>query len=321
MLDMESIPTIDTIDLASIPQGKYKYWLKLVLNGMGAPIKVPILVVKGKQPGPVFGLTAALHGNELNGISIIQKLFKEIDVQKLNGTVVGVPVMNVPSFHRKKRRFIDNTDLNHIMPGKPNGSVSEIYAWRLVDKIIKHLDYLVDLHTASNGRVNSLYVRADMSNKIVRQMALLQNPQLIVHNPPNDKTLRGVANEMNIPAITLEIGNPNLFQRGIVQDGLIGLRNLMSFLGLTKDALVKATEEIVICKSSYWLYTQVGGILTVYPWLLEKVEKGQNIATLKNIFGDILQEYYAPEDGVVIGRSVNPVNLAGGRILHLGIEE
>ena len=180
---------------------------------MGQPVQVPIIVARGHQDGKVLGLTAAVHGNELNGIPVIQRIFGEIDINELKGVIVGVPVVNVPSLHRKKRRFIDGTDLNHIMPGKANGTVSQVYAHRVVTRIIHQFDYLIDLHTASFGRINSYYIRADMSDLVVNDMARLQNAQIIVHNPPSDGTLRGTANEMNIPAITLEVGNPNTFQK------------------------------------------------------------------------------------------------------------
>ena len=232
---------------------------------------------------------------------------------------MGVPIVNVPSYLRKQRRFLDGVDLNHIMPGNPNGTVSQVYAWRVVNKLIKHFDYLLDLHTASNGRINSYYIRADMSDEEVRKMALLQNAQIIVHNPPSDGTLRGAADEMDIPAITLEVGNPNLFQKGMVRDGLTGIHNLLSYLNMTDDMVEEISDETVICKRSYWLYSDIGGLLYVYPNVAQIIEKGQTIATVRNIFGDIIKEYQAPERGIVIGKSVSPVNQTGGRILHLGI--
>ena len=213
----DNIKIIQELKVEDAPKGTIsRYWLHVVTDGMGVPIRVPIIVAKGNREGKVLGITAAVHGNELNGIPVIQRLFKEINIDELKGTIVGVPVINVPSLIRKKRRFIDGTDLNHIMPGKPDGTVSQVYAWRIVNRIVKEFDYLIDLHTASNGRINSYYIRADMEDPIVREMALLQNAQIIVHNPPSDGTLRGTADEMKIPAITLEVGNPNTFQKGMI---------------------------------------------------------------------------------------------------------
>ena len=211
----KTTPVIKEFKIADMPKGAItRLWLHIVSNGIGVPIHIPIIVARGLEDGKIFGLTAAVHGNELNGIPVIQRLFKEIDVKTLRGTIVGVPVVNIPSLLRNKRRFIDGTDLNHIMPGKADGNVSQVYAWRIVHRIVKKFDYLMDLHTASNGRVNSYYIRADMEDETVRKMALLQNAQIIVHNPPSDGTLRGTADEMGIPAITLEVGNPNTFQKG-----------------------------------------------------------------------------------------------------------
>ncbi len=314
------IPTIKKLDLNSVPNNCItRYWLEIVEDGMGVSINIPLIIAKGAETGRVVGLTAALHGNELNGISVIQRLFNEIDITKLKGTVIGIPVLNAPSFLRKKRRFLDGVDLNHIMPGKENGTVSQVYAWRVVNKVVKNFDYLLDLHTASNGRINSYYIRADMSDEVVRKMALLQNAQIIVHNPPSDGTLRGTADELDIPAITLEVGNPNLFQKGMIRDGLTGIHNLLGYLGITDSEVEEISEDTVICKKSYWIYCDQGGLLTVHPEVAEIVEKNQKIATMRNLFGDVIKEYFAPEKGIVIGKSVSPVNQTGGRIMHFGI--
>jgi predicted deacylase len=313
-------PVIQTLNVESVEKGTIqRYWLHLVTDGMGVPIRIPIMVARGAKDGKVLGLTAAVHGNELNGIPVIQRLFNEIDVNELAGTIVGVPVVNIPSLVRKKRRFIDGTDLNHIMPGKPDGNVSQVYAWRIVERIVKQFDFLIDLHTASFGRVNSYYIRADMSDETVRQMAQLQNPQIIVHNPPSDGTLRGTAAELGIPAITLEVGNPNTFQKGMIREGLTGIHNVLDYLEMLESEREEPDEAIVLCKKSYWIYTDTGGIMTVKPKVTDMVKKGEVVATIRNIFGDILKEYRAPEDGVVIGKSTNPINQTGGRILHLGI--
>jgi len=311
---------IEELNVSECPIGQIsRYWLKVATNGMGQPIHVPIIVARGNKEGKVLGLTAAVHGNELNGIPVIQRLMKEIDIKELRGTVVGVPVVNVPSFHHKIRRFIDGTDLNHIMPGKANGTVSQSYAWRIVHRILKEFDYLIDLHTASTGRVNSYYIRADMSDKTVHEMAMLQNPQIIVHNPPSDGTLRGTAAEMGIKAITLEVGNPSTFQKGMIRDGLTGIHNVLGHFDMLDSEYDEPDEKMVLCKNSYWIYTDTGGIMTVHPKVTQLVKKGELLATMRNIFGDVVKEYLAPEDGIIIGKSVSPVNQTGGRILHLGI--
>ncbi len=314
-------PVIRELKLDEIPPGTIqRFFFHIVSDGMGMPVYVPVIVAKGAQEGPILGLTAAVHGNELNGIPVIQRLFKELDVKAMRGMVVGVPVVNVPSLHRRTRRFLDGHDLNHIMPGKPDGNVSQVYAWRLVDRVVRHFNYLIDLHTASSGRINSYYVRADMINPTTRKLALLQNPQIILHNPPSDGSLRGAANALGIHAVTVEVGNPFQFQRGMIRDGLTGIHNVLHYLGITTSQLDQPHEHPpVICKNSYWIYSGKGGFLYVLPDPATFVKKGEPIARLVNVFGDKIVEYSAPEDGIVIGKEVNPINQTGGRMLHLGL--
>ena len=297
-----------------------KYMLHMVTDGMATPIYVPVMVARGISDGPVVGITAAVHGNELNGIPVIQRLMSDLDPSKLRGTVVGVPGVNMPSLVRKKRRFIDGVDLNHVMPGRVDGTVSQVYAYRVVERLVKHFDYLFDLHTASFGRVNSYYIRADMANEEVRAMALHQRAQIIVHNPPGDGTLRGSADDLGIPAITLEVGDPNTFQRGVIRSTATGIHNFLIDKGLIDGDIEAASEESIRCKRSYWMYTDTGGLLSVKPRITDRVKLGDVVAVLRNPFGDEIRSYTAPEDGVVIGHSVSPVCQTGGRVLHLGIE-
>jgi predicted deacylase len=315
------LPVVLKFNLEDTPRGTIRhYWLRIVSDGMGNPVLVPLMVARGVEDGPALGLTAAIHGDELNGISVIQRLFADLEVETLRGTVVAIPVVNVPAFNRQQRFHADGSDLNHLMPGKENGNASQVYAYRLVNRFLKSIDYLLDLHTASRGRINSYYVRADMSMEITRKLALLQHPQLIVHNPPNDGTFRGTADALDIPAITLEVGNPGVYQKKMIRSGLVGVHNVLSYLKMTDDEILDQKDDTILCKKSYWLYTQSGGLLQVHVDLLERVEKGQLIATLRDVFGEVKEEYHAPEKGVVIGKSTSPVNQSGGRILHLGIE-
>lgn len=307
------------LEVEQTPPGTIRrYWLHIANNGIGEPIRIPILVARGAHPGPVFGVTAAVHGNELNGIPVIQQLFGALDPATLRGTIVGVLAMNVPGVLRRERKFNDGEDLNRIAPGKPNGSDSQIYTYRLIDRIVSRLDYLIDLHTASNGRVNSFYVRADMSDPIASRMARLQSPQIIVHNPPDDKTIRGAAAVRGIPAITVELRDPNRFQKSVVEDGLEGVRNVLYDLKMIDGTPVCPLDETMLCEGSYWLYTDEGGLLETIPLVAQMVEKGEVVARVRTIFGEVTKEYTAPEDGIVVGRSVDPINQTGSRILHLG---
>ncbi len=308
------------LDLSLVaPGGKKRFWIQMITDALGLTMFVPVLVARGKKDGPVLGLTAALHGNEINGIPVIQRLFRELDPEELHGSVVGVLVANLPSFLNKERRFVDETDLNHIMPGVEDGNVSQVYAYRLMERIVKKFDYLLDLHTASRGRINSYYVRADLDDPETRQMAILQNAQIILHNPPSDSTLRGASESLGIKAITLEVGNPQVFQKGIIRSGLTGIHNLLAHLNMVDTEIEFTDGPAVVCERSLWMYTDTGGIMTVHPSITQMIKKGERVASVYNVFGDLVTEYQAPVSGIVIGKSVDPVNQTGGRVLHLGI--
>lgn len=310
---------VDELDLDELPQGKiHRLRVLMVHNGLSRSIRVPVLVARGDKPGPVFGLTAALHGNELNGIPVIHRLFDSLDPGTMRGSVVAVVVANVPGYLLHQRAYSEGSDLNHLFPGKANGNASQVYAHRLLHRVVNRFSYLVDLHTASFGRVNSLYVRADMTNQLTAQMAQLLRPQIIVHNPPSDHTLRGAAEDLNIPAITAEIGNPSRFHRDFIKRSLAGLRSILGHVGILGRRTAAPSATPVLCSDSAWLYTDHGGLLEVFPDVTDVVEKGQLIARLSNAFGDVVREYHAPSRGVVIGKSVDPVSETGARILHLG---
>lgn len=309
------------LELTGVPPGSVRhFWLHLVNDGIGEPIRIPIAIARGVSDGPVLGLTAAIHGNELNGIPVIQKVFAALDPKQLRGTVIGAFALNPPGVQRQQRGYSDAVDLNRIAPGKPNGTMSEVYANRIVERVIRKFDVHIDLHTASFGRVNSHYVRADMNHELTARLARLQAPTIIVHNAPGDGTLRGAASHLGVASITVELRDPNVFQRGIVDDGMVGIQNVLYDLGMVEGAVSCAIEDTTLCSRSVWSYTDEGGLLWVFPKVGTLVDKGQLVAEVRTVFGQTVQQYTASEAGIVIGRSVNPVNPTGSRILHLGLE-
>ena len=310
----------DDLLLDTLPGGAVsRLSVALVEDGLGRPIRVPVLVAKGARPGPVVGLTAAVHGNELNGIALLHRLFDSLDVNALAGTVVGVLVVNVPGLHLQQRAFSTGEDLNHVFPGRPDGTAAQVYVHHFLSRIVRSFDVLLDLHTASFGRVNSLYVRADMTEPRAARMAYELRPEIVVHSPPADSSLRGAVAALGVPAVTLEIGNPQRFHRDYVGRSLAGVRAVLRDLGMIRRRLLKPAPEPVICASSFWIYTDAGGLLEVAPPVTAAVGAGETIGVLRNVYGDVIRTFVAPQDGVVVGRSVNPVGLSGARILHLGI--
>lgn len=320
MTKIIQIKTSEDLYLKKLKKGHLHYfYIHMQKNAMGVPWRVPVIVAHGKKEGPVLGITAALHGNELNGMPTIFKIIKGLNIDQLSGTVIAVPVCNVPGFLLGQRGFIDDVDLNRIMPGKVAGSASQMYAYQLTQKLVKKFDYLLDLHTASFGRINSLYVRADLDNEECARMAMLQNPQIIVNKYDEPGTMRAWANSIGIPGITVEIGNPHRFQHDLIDESYIGILNLMKDKKMIPGRIKRIRKETSVCEKSFWIYTQLGGVIDVIPELTDLVKKGQVIARIYDVFGNLEQEIKSPSHGIVIGKNVNPVCEAGARVLHLGI--
>lgn len=310
----------DELNITELPSGMiHRRFIKIAEDGIGMSIRIPVLIAKGVKEGPVFGIVAALHGNELNGIPLIHRLFRDLSCDKIKGTIVAVIVANLPGLLLHQRTFNDGEDLNRLFPGKKDGNTSQVYAFNLFDRIVSRFDYLIDLHTASHGRVNSLYIRANMEDPVISMMAKTLQPQIILTNPAPIQTLRGQAIAHGIPALTLEIGNPSRIQKDLVRASLIGIRNIMRKLKIIQGPVNKKENPTIMCSNSYWMYTDMGGFLETIPTVAATFQKGEIIARLRNIFGDVVREYTAPESGIVIGRSVDPIAQTGARIIHLGV--
>lgn len=294
--------------------------LPIYQDALSRPLEVPFIVLRGRHPGPTLGLSAAIHGNELNGIKIIHHVLEELDPSELHGSLVCAPVSNVLAYEAGQRRFpIDEVDLNHVFPGKKEGTPSEQYARAFATTFLPPLDYLVDIHTASEGRVNSFYVRADLHQEEAKEMALRINPEIVLHSRSGDGTLRNAARARGIPAVTLEAGNPSVFQGRMVLEGELGVLNILAWLRITRQEPPQPVDrDPIICGSSKWLRTTCGGLLETHFQLRDTISKSQLLAEVSDPFGYRVATYSAPSPGVVIGMSKSPVAVPGMRYCHLG---
>jgi uncharacterized protein len=308
---------VTELELASLPPGTHHLHLQLFRDPAGQPLRVPVLVVRGTEPGPVLGITAAIHGNELNGIPAVHRFVHELEAKKLRGTVVAISVVNIPGFLLRRRGFSDARDLNRLFPGKHGGTDSQLWINRLREQFLTRIDFLVDLHTAGPGRTNPVYARVDLDDPLSVELGVASKPDLVVHKPANPKTVRGAASALGIPSATLELGAPQVIQPEIVARATHGLRRIARHLEMLPRPLTLRSRP-PLCRESNWIYTDHGGLLEVFPDLLERVREGQPIARIVNLFGEIIGEYSAPSKGIVIGKTLDPVAPIGTRILHLG---
>ena len=285
----------------------------------GVPVSTPVLVINGALPGPTLCLTAAVHGDELNGIEMVRRVMHDIDPEKLSGAVIGVPIVNVQGFRRGSRYLPDRRDLNRYFPGNPNGSAAARIAHSFFTNVISNCDALIDLHTGSFERANLPQIRADLRNPDVLTLTQGLGSMVILHSTPAVGTLRYAATRAGIPAVTLEAGGPSQLELEEVKLGVKGIETLVYSLGMIKKRRLWGEPEPVYYRSS-WVRADNGGILLSNVSLGSTVRKGDVLGTITDPMNNARSEVRSPYSGRIIGMARNQVVMPGFAAFHVGIQ-
>ncbi len=285
----------------------------------GVPISTPVLVVNGKLAGPTLCLTAAIHGDELNGIEMVRRVVHNLNPEKLSGAVLGVPIVNLQGFWRGSRYLPDRRDLNRYFPGNPNGSAASRIAHAFFTEIIAHCDALIDLHTGSFERANLPQLRADLRNPDVVTMTQGFGATVILHSEPVEGTLRYAATAADIPAVTLEAGGPAELELTEVKHGVKGIETLLNTLGMVKRIRLWGESEPVYYRST-WVRANRGGILLADVTLGSTVRRGDLLGTITDPMNNASTKLYSPHSGRIIGMARNQVVMPGFAAFHVGIQ-
>ncbi|GGZ96332.1 hypothetical protein GCM10008090_00700 [Arenicella chitinivorans] len=317
----EPLPAELTILKQIVKPGKsavLKWEVEATFVDASAP--VPVLVVNGTTPGPTLCLTAAIHGDELNGIEIVRRVVHEIDPEKLTGAVIGVPIVNLQGFQRANRYLPDRRDLNRYFPGRIKGSYASRIAHSFFSEIISHCDFLVDLHTGSLSRTNLPQIRANLMIPEVAALAEKMGSIVVLQSKGASGTLRRAATEAGIPAVTLEAGAPNNLQKDAVESGVKSVLSAMDSLGLTAPKpFWKRSQEPVFYQST-WIRARKGGILFSKVELGDTVKKGSVLGLLSDPISNRTTKIIAPIEGRVIGMALNQVMYPGFAAYHIGLK-
>ena len=285
----------------------------------GVPVSTPVLVANGIAPGPTVCLMAAVHGDELNGIEMVRRVFHDIEPNKLAGALIGVPIVNVQGFRRGSRYLPDRRDLNRYFPGNPNGSAAARIAHSLFNDVIINCDALIDLHTGSFERANLPQLRADLRNPDVLTLTHGFGAMVVLHSKPKVGTLRYAATIAGIPAVTVEAGGPSQLELLEVKHGVKGIETLLTTLGMTRRTRLWGDPEPVYYRSS-WVRADNGGILLSDVSLGSSVRKGDLLGSITDPMNNARTELRSPYAGRIIGMARNQVVMPGFAAFHVGIE-
>jgi hypothetical protein len=303
---------------AEVPAGARKRltWTSgAAMEGFVSP--VPVIVLNGSGPGPVLCLTAAVHGDELNGIEVVRRVLDDIDVEELNGAVIGVPIVNIQGFYRGTRYLPDRRDLNRYFPGNPRGSAATRMAHSFFTEIVKNCSALIDLHTGSLNRTNLPQVRADLRGAQVERMTRAFGATVVLHSVGDRGSLRRAASEAGIPAVTFEMGEPMRVQPEQVEHGAKAVETLMYSLGMTRQRRYWGDPEPVYYASK-WVRVDHGGILFSDVALGERVSEGELLGVVTDPISNQQHRVYAPTGGRILGMALNQVVLPGFAAYRIG---
>lgn len=280
------------------------------------PVNMPVQVIRGKRTGPSLFVCAAIHGDEINGVEIIRRLLALPKLNRLRGTLIAVPIVNVFGFLNHSRYLPDRRDLNRSFPGSEKGSLTARMADLFLREIVANATHGIDLHTAALNRSNLPQIRTDMDNPDAARLAHAFGAPVVLNSVLRDGSLRQVAAERGIPLLVYEAGEALRFDEVAIRAGVRGVIEVMRALGmLTGKSRSKSRSEEA--RSSSWVRASSSGILRNTVTLGKYVRKDEPLGVVSDPFGGTEHEILAPARGIVIGSTNLPLVNEGDALFHL----
>ncbi len=283
----------------------------------GSPVAIPVALFRGARPGPTLYLQAGLHGDELTGIEICRRVVAELDPRRLAGTLVAVPLANVPAHLGRTRGFLHEErwliDMNRIFPGNAHGLLSERIAHVLFAEFAAHADVTLDLHSALDGCDILPFVYIDPDDDETGTLALRERlarsfgTPYVYYKPRGSKlgtsdmsrTLRAQTDAAGKASFSAEMGESRRVSGHLVPLGVRGVHNVLRTFGI-EDGDPEPPGPQRAFRSITLAHAERGGGLRLRVDLGDEVARGQPIADVVDVFGDPVEEVTAPVAGFVL---------------------
>lgn len=300
------ISQLDVNDLA--PGQIHKFLFEGVEMGTGQHWYVPVMVAKGVAPGKRLLLVSGVHGDELNPIGTVLKVFAELDPSKLSGAVIGVVGSSRPGVEHTTRGWLW-MDLGHSLinpnrtwPGDENGNTVQRHSWLLMNRLIKgNADIGVDIHTGGNGIDFGLFSFTSSKDKEALHLSKLFPLDQIYLFQGTGGSLSSALVAAGIPAFTLELGGPRSFDQDMIDAGVLGVGNVMSYYKMHDRPMGQTAMDrnVFIGNQLVDMFADNSGYTELFVKIDDWVTKGQKVAVQKNAFGEVVHEYISEVDGRV----------------------
>ena len=285
-------------------------------------ISIPVEVINAKSEGPVVFISAAIHGDELNGIEIIRRLLQMKSFKLVKGTLLAVPIVNVYGVLNQTRYMPDRRDLNRSFPGSAKGSLTGRLAHLFLTEIAQKSDYGIDLHTGAIHRSNFPQIRADLSDAETEQMAREFGVPLLLNSSLRDGSLREAASQSGTKVLLYEAGQALRFDELSIQSGVKGILNVLSHLGMIRKRKQRSkVVEPFVAYNSAWIRADSSGMVRDLKKLGDTVSKGDILAEICSPTGTFVNSVYSPRGGVIIGKQNIPLVQEGDAMFHIATFE
>jgi predicted deacylase len=282
-------------------------------------LSIPVHVVNGRRSGPRLFVSAAIHGDEINGVEVIRRLLKVPQLRYLRGTLFAIPIVNVHGLLHHSRYLPDRRDLNRSFPGSERGSLTARVAHLFMTEIVAQCTHGIDLHTGAVHRANLPQIRAKLDDPDTARLASAFGVPVIINSDLRDGSLREVAAARGIPMLLYEAGEALRFDEVSIRAGVHGVISVMRALGMlaASGRGGKDPREPFVARSSAWVRAPQSGILRTVTGLGQRVRRDDLLGTIGDPFGEDQAAVRAPTGGVVIGRVMLPLVNEGDALFHL----
>lgn len=280
-------------------------------------VSIPVHIIRSKREGPTIFISAAVHGDELNGIEIIRRLIKEKKFKLTHGTIIAVPMVNVYGVLNQSRYMPDRRDLNRSFPGSSKGSLASRFAHTFLKEIVKHCDYGIDLHTGAIHRSNLPQIRANLEDPKTKELAEVFGVPVLLNSNLIDGSLRNAASKYSTKILLYEAGEALRFDELSIRAGMKGVMNVLRHLEMVKKVPIKKRVEPFVANTSNWVRANASGIVHNKVKLGQLIQQDQVLAEIGSPFGDVIANVIAPNAGVIIGQQNIPLVQEGEAMFHI----
>ena len=318
---MEKFTDSETFKIGGhlINRGETKYFdLKVARLYDYTELSLPVCVIRGKEAGPVFFLSGAVHGDEIIGTEVINRLLLSPKLRIQCGTLICTPIVNVFGFNNKSRYLPDRRDLNRCFPGSEFGSLSARLAHIFLSEVISKCHFGIDLHSAAVHRCNLPQIRACLTNPNTEELAIKFGAPVIINSKIRDGSIREAAEELGVSILVFEGGEALRHDEHVIKIAQRGILRCLHHVGMISTLrVIKNEQQAFIAKSSYWVRASQSGVARNKESLGDLVVDNHTLGVISDVFSKNTSEIRAKYGGVIIGENRLPLVNQGDALFHI----